>query len=402
MTLKTLQQGAIEKGLSILGTGDVTQPEWMQHLKRNLVLKEDSLMFESVSFILTTEIEDTDSIHHLILLPDFESVEELRGSLADASSNLDHEWGGRPRVNLRGEEIAGRVRDAGGLIGPAHAFTPFRSVFREGKYDSLAECYGKESNHVHFIELGLSADTAIADCIPELRELTFITASDAHSPTPDKLGREFTGFEMESPSFSELMYAIQREKGRRPVLNVGFNPRLGKYYLSFCSSCRKTLHVTKGESPPEFDDSNIYIACNSKTEELQLLRHIHLRKVKCPADGKSLRLGVRDRAFMLGDGESVSPDHRPHYLHMPPLLELIRTSLGVKSSKAKSVMTLYRNLIQTLGTEIEVLTSSPLERIEKENTLVAQMISAYRSGTVGYVPGGGGRYGQLIAPWEKS
>ena len=402
MTLDGLVDGARQKGLSILGTGDVTQPDWNDHLKKNLVQDNEVFSYKTVSFVLTTEIEDIDSIHHLILFPDFECVNSLRKQLAPSSSNIDHEWGGRPRVNVTGEELAGTVRDVGGLLGPAHAFTPFRSIFRESKYDSLRECYGSETNHIHFIELGLSADTEVADSIPELRQLTFITASDAHSPTPDKLGREFTRFELESPSFNELRDAILRRNGRKPVLNVGFNPRLGKYYLSFCSSCRRTLNIMKGTNPPEFDDLNIYISCANTDDENQLRRHIHSRKVKCPADGRPLRLGVRDRAFMLGDGVSKSPSHRPEYRHILPLLELIRTALGVKSSNAKKVRTLYQSLTEELGTEIEILTSAAMKEIEVRNRLVARMIAAYRNGKVGYIPGGGGRYGQLIAPWERS
>ena len=110
------------------------------------------------------------------------------------SPNINDEWGGRPRVNLRGAELAGLVRDCGGLIGPAHAFTPYRSIFRENKHTSLQTCYGEETPHVHFMELGLSADSTIADCIPELHRLTYITSSDAHSPSPNKLGREFVRF----------------------------------------------------------------------------------------------------------------------------------------------------------------------------------------------------------------
>ena len=32
---------------------------------------------------------------------------------------------------------------------------------------------------------------------------------------------------------------------------------------------------------------------------------------------------------------------------------------------------------------------------------LADIIAAYRNGAVGYVPGGGGRYGKLIPPWNE-
>ncbi|MFW9963105.1 MAG: phosphotransferase, partial [Candidatus Sifarchaeia archaeon] len=254
MTVPMLARGAGEKGLHIIGTGDATQPDWLRHLRKNLTLKDNSLICDSISFILTVEIEDNESIHHVILLPDFESVEILRVALKVHSPNIDAEWGGRPRVNINGELLAGFVRDAGGMIGPAHAFTPYKSIFRENKHSSLVSCYGDETPHIHFLELGLSADSETADYIPDLRRLTYITSSDAHSPTPNKLGREFVRFRMQEPTFDELRLAIKRKEGRRAVLNIGLDPRLGKYYLSFCSSCRRTLVVHTGAQPPSFDN----------------------------------------------------------------------------------------------------------------------------------------------------
>jgi PHP family Zn ribbon phosphoesterase len=395
-----LSQGAKEKGLHLIGTGDATQPDWLEHIQKNLTLKNEVLTHDSISFIPTVEIEDTESIHHVIILPDLGSVESLRGMLKPHSSNIDDEWGGRPRVRLNGEELAGPVRDVGGMIGPAHAFTPFRSIFRENKHANLKSCYGNETSHIHFLELGLSADSTTADFIPDLRRLTYITSSDAHSPSPDKLGREFVRFEMKKPTFDELKLAIMRKGGRRPLLNVGLDPRLGKYYLSFCSSCRRTLIVQRGEESPSFDDLNIYISCKNTAEKKRLVDDIHNRKVFCPVDGKKLRLGVQDRAAAIGNGEVKTPSHRPPYLHIAPLLDIIAISLGVKSSTSKKALSLYDRIRGEFGPETLILTETPIDRVRKYNERVAQMLDAYRSKSIGYVIGGGGRYGRLIPPWE--
>jgi uncharacterized protein (TIGR00375 family) len=400
MTIPELARNASLKGLDIIGTGDATQPDWLGHLRKNLAETDGRFTHGLASFILTTEIEDKESIHHVILLPDFSSVEGLRKALEQHSPNLHDTWGGRPRVNVDGQQLAGLVRDEGGLIGPAHAFTPFRSIFRENKYSDLESCYGTEAPHVHFLELGLSADSAIADCIPSLRRLTYITSSDAHSPAPNKLGREFVRFRMEDPTFDELRLAILRERGRKPVLNVGLDPRLGKYYLSFCSSCRRTLVIEDGDAPPSFDDANIYISVKGDEERQKLLASIHRRQVKCPADEKPLRLGVRDRAAAIGEAVSKSPPHRPPYLRIAPLLDVIAYSLGVKSASSKRARSLYTAMIETMGCETEILTKVSVERIRAVDSRVAQMIDAYRLGTVKYVAGGGGRYGRLVPPWE--
>ncbi|MCF2137017.1 MAG: endonuclease Q family protein [Candidatus Thorarchaeota archaeon] len=401
MTIPNIAAGARRKGVMLVGTGDATQPDWLNHLRTTLEPTDEGLKYEDVYFIITVEIEDEDAIHHVVLLPDFEAVEQLREFLRPHSPNLDHEWGGRPRANVNGGMLAGLVRDAGGLIGPAHAFTPYRSIFREGKYDSLAACYGQEVQHIHFIELGLSADTEIADHIPELRNRTFITSSDAHSPTPNKLGREFVRLEVEQPTYDEIAKALKREGGRGATLNVGLDPRLGKYYLSFCSSCRRTLILEEGDGPPSFDEMNVYFRVGSPEEQAELLSDIHERRIKCPACGKRLRLGVRDRAKMIGEVKSKSPPHRPPYLHMPPLTELIRVSLGVKSTTSKRVRSLYDQLISSVGTETYILTEADERPIANVNKRISEVILSYRSGEVGYIPGGGGRYGQVVAPWSE-
>jgi uncharacterized protein (TIGR00375 family) len=401
MTIPMLAQGAKEKGLHLIGTGDATQPDWLKHLRKNLTMNDDILTHDSVAFIPTVEIEDNESIHHVIILPDFESVDALRKTLKPISPNMNDEWGGRPRARINGETLAGLVRDVGGLIGPAHAFTPFRAIFRENKHTSLKSCYGSETPHIHFLELGLSADSTTADFIPDLRRLTFITSSDAHSPSPNKLGREFVRFEMKKPTFDELKLAITRKKGRKPTLNVGLDPRLGKYFLSFCSSCRRTLIVQSGSESPSFDDLNIYLNCQNATEKMRLLDDVHDRKVMCPADGKKLRLGVNDRAATIGDGEVKTPDHRPPYIHIAPLLDIIALSLEVKSSTSKRIRSLYDNMREQFGPETHILTDAPIERIRENNERVALMIEAYRNKSIGYVIGGGGRYGALIPPWEN-
>ncbi len=400
MTIPKIAEGALVKGLHIMGTGDATQPQWLAHLERHLKQSESVLEYNSISFILTVEIEDAQSIHHLVILPNFEAVNTLRNLLNNDSPNLNHEWGGRPRVNLMGTQIAGLVRDVGGMIGPAHAFTPYRSIFREDKHSTLKTCYGDETQHVHFLELGLSADSIIADNIPELHRLTYITSSDAHSPSPGKLGREFVRFEMNTPSYDELRRALLREKGRKAILNVGLDPRLGKYYLSYCSKCRRTLILETGDMPPSYDDSKIYMNCRNQSEANQIIGDIQRRKVKCPVDGKPLRLGVRDRAAAIGVGTSESPSHRPPYLRIAPLLDIIITAIDVKSESSKTALYLYNQLRDSLGSETFILTDANIQDIEKINERLSQMITVYRDGSACYECGGGGRYGKLLPHWE--
>ena len=95
---------------------------------------------------------------------------------------------------MNGAEIADHVLEAGGLLGPAHAFTPWTGIF--AYFRSLAECYQEKAQQIRFIELGLSADTDYADRIAELSTRTFLSNSDAHSPRSNKLAREFNQMEL--------------------------------------------------------------------------------------------------------------------------------------------------------------------------------------------------------------
>ncbi|MGV9169297.1 MAG: endonuclease Q family protein [Promethearchaeia archaeon] len=401
MSIPTMGLAAQKKGLHILGTGDATQPDWRKHLQRNLINRSGVLRYEETSFVLTTEFEDENSVHHLVILPDFEAVEDLVGLIRPYSPNVNDKWGGRPRVNMNAESLAGMIRDVGGMIGPAHAFTPFRSIFRQGQNDTLGDCYGTETDNISFLELGLSADTALADHVPELRSLTYVTSSDAHSPSPDKIGREFLRLKIENASFYEISLALRREKGRKPLSNYGLNPRLGKYYLSFCPTCRRTLVMVEKSTFSSYDDINIYIPCGSSDERKKIVENIAKKGLKCPADGAVIRLGVRDRAMVIGEAKSVSPAHRPPYHHIPPLLDVIADALEIKSRSSKKVRSLYAELREQFGDEIEILTQADTDLIAETDAKVSHMIDSFRKDNIQYRAGGGGRYGKLLDPWME-
>lgn len=64
-----------------------------------------------------------------------------------------------------------------------------------------------------FLELGLSADTNMADRIEELQDIVFLTNSDAHSPWPHRLGREFNRLKLDDFSYTSLKI-YKKEKNR--------------------------------------------------------------------------------------------------------------------------------------------------------------------------------------------
>ncbi|HHI30310.1 MAG TPA: TIGR00375 family protein, partial [Candidatus Methanoperedenaceae archaeon] len=369
MELSVIAGEARKKGVHLVGSGDCLHPEWRRELKR-LDCEGDLLVLGDTYFIPTVEVEDINRVHHLLLVPSLSKADELYEHFEAYSPNIDDD--GRPSVNFTGEEIAEVARDSESLIGPAHVFTPWTAMY--AYHDSLSECYSDLTGYISFVELGLSADTAYADRISELHRLTFLTNSDAHSPWPNKLAREFTRFEVEAISFEDVKKAILREGGRCPTLNIGFFPEEGKYNESACIRCFK--HYT--------------------------LREAMEMNWRCGCGGR-IKKGVRDRVEELAD-TTTHPDNRPPYLHVLPLSEIIAMALGHSSPNTKTVQTTWNKLIKAFGSEVKVLVDAKIESIDFVDERIVEAIKAFRENRVTLRPGGGGKYGQIELPTttEKS
>nr|CBH38705.1 conserved hypothetical protein, containing PHP domain [uncultured archaeon] len=366
MDLPTLAKEASKKGMQLLGTGDCLHPKWLAGIRE---LEESGGIFsfkgseEGTNFVLTVEVEDERRVHHLLILPSISKAEELYESFRVHSLNIDRD--GRPSLRLSGQEIADRAKAAEALIGPCHAFTPWTALY--AYHNSLKECYSDLVGYISFVELGLSADSSYADRIGELRHLTFLTNSDAHSPYPIRLAREFNRFHVEDISFDELKVAIERKRGRKPVLNVGFPPAEGKYNESACIRCYK--HYSLSEA--------VIVGW------------------RCECGGM-IKKGVRDRVNELADCDDTHPEHRPPYLHLIPLAEIIGLALH-KSVTSKAVTEIWSSLLSLFGTEVNVLVDAPLDNFHKTNldNRVVEAIAAFRGGEIRVIPGGGGKYGVI-------
>ena len=100
---------------------------------------------------------------------------------------------------------------------PAHAFTPHRSVYGSCAR-RMTEIFPPEAwARIPAIELGLSADSTLADRIAELSDTTFLSNSDAHSLP--KIAREYNLLRMHEATYAELLLALRREQGRAVVAN---------------------------------------------------------------------------------------------------------------------------------------------------------------------------------------
>ena len=94
MDLEHIFQSAKEKGITVVGVGDFTHPEWFNNLKNKLEPAEEGLYRlkgtdGSVRFVVTGEISNMYTrngrgrrIHSLIILPSLESAEKINNILS--------------------------------------------------------------------------------------------------------------------------------------------------------------------------------------------------------------------------------------------------------------------------------------------------------------------------------
>ncbi len=100
----------------------------------------------------------------MIIIPNMDIAREISDKLDSKNKTTD----GRPKTNYGGAELLDLVHEYDCLIGPAHAFTPWTGMYKS--FDSIYDCYSKKAD---FVELGLSADTFMADRIAELKDFVF-------------------------------------------------------------------------------------------------------------------------------------------------------------------------------------------------------------------------------------
>jgi uncharacterized protein (TIGR00375 family) len=367
MSIETLSREAPRKGVDIVSTGDCFHSGWMKEIKQCEIVDEGTFELNGTRFILGAEVEAEHRIHHLVYFPDISSLWDFKDKLKPISKNLESD--GRPNVKMNGEELAQIAKDVDALIGPAHAFTPFTSMY--SYYDSLSDCYGDMTDYVSFIELGLSADSDLADRISELHRLTYLTNSDCHSPHPVRLAREFNRFEVEDKTFQQIKKAILRIDGCRPVLNVGLPPQEGKYHESACRTCH--MHYS--------------------------LEDAKRRKWRCMC-GSKIKIGVKDKITERSSfTRAIHPGHRPKYVHLIPLAEIITKAVGQRNPFTQTVTKRWTELVDAFGSEINVLIDVDIGDISRITApAITEAIQAFREGKILIRPGGGGEYGKIELP----
>ncbi len=360
---KLLSLNAKKKGLDFLATGDCLQPQWLKSITNLDPLDEGTFAYEDTLFVLSSEVQTEDKVHHLLYFPDVTSLYDFRENIR--KFNVDFTTG-RPVIPISSEKLACIAIDASSLIGPAHIFDSFTGLY--SRYEGLHDCYGSAASKIFFAELGLGVDTYHADMIKELHHLTFITNSDTHNPHPIRLGREFTQFNLKQPRSKYLFEAIKRIGQNKPVLNAGFPPEEGKYYQTGCIKCQKHYSFKQAKR----------------------------RKWKCTCGG-FVKKGIKERILEKSSSSQYHyPYHRPLYLSILPLHEIISRALNQKNPFVETVEQCYNHLISVFGNEIHIMLETPIKNIENTvDSEVADIIKVFRMATFDYKKGGGGSYGSL-------
>ncbi len=355
---------ATRKGIDIAGVVDCGSPAVIQDID---ALMEAGEMEElpggglryrgTTTVILGCELEtvenDGAASHHVSYFAHRDELEVFVGFLRRLVTNLDLS---SQRCRVPARELLRMTTAAGGVFVPAHAFTPHKSPYGSC-VRRLSEMFGSEDlGRLSALELGLSADSYLADRIAELSGLTFLANSDAHSLP--KIAREYNILRLGEANFEEVVWALRRENGRHVLANYGLDPRLGKYHRTFCLECEQIVH----SDPPTLE---------------------------CPVCGEDrIVKGVLDRIAEIADyPEPRPPEHRPPYHYQVPLQFL--PGIGSVS---------LGKLLNRFGTEMRVLH----ETDRSELALVvggklADLIVQAREGLLPLLAGGGGRYGKAVA-----
>lgn len=354
------EEASKRKGIDLIGIIDAHSPSVQSEIESYLAngemeeLAEGGIRFKETTIILGCELEVKDkgfgAAHLLTYFPTFEKMKAFTAWLKTSMKNVELS---SQRIYQDARMVQEKVAEIGGILIPAHIFTPFKSTY--GSCSSrMADILDVTS--ILAVELGLSADSEMAGYLSELENKTFVTNSDAHSLA--KIGREYNRMALASANYTELLLALRREQGRKVEANYGLNPRLGKYHRTFCTQCDSILDE----------------------EAMVQERCVHCGSTK-------MVKGVMDRILQIADCESpIIPSHRPPYIYQVPL-EFLPGLGGKKLNK----------LLEAFGTEMNILHRVSFDQLcSVVEHQLAEHIVAAREGRLLLSTGGGGTYGKVL------
>ncbi len=376
LTLENLDLTAKEKGIKILGTGDFTHPQWLKEIQSKLV--EDKGLFrlrgaaKGTSFVLSSEVctifEDRSGksrkIHNCMFVPSVEHAQRINEQLSKFG-NLSSD--GRPALNMSPSALVEIVHaiSSDSFVFPAHAWTPWFGVLGAfSGFDSIKDAYEDQAKHIYALETGLSSDPEMNWRISSLDKYALISGSDAHSLP--KMGREAIVVDIDEDRLS-YKALIDKIKSKQMRMTVEFYPEEGKYHFDGHRNCN--ISLTPEESSKYGD--------------------------RCPKCGKRLTIGVLHRINQLADrAPGETPSGAVPFVHAIPLQEVIAYVMK-KNTYSPYVKSAYQKMIDSFGTEFNVLLKADIDRIRAIDKDLAKAIESVREGRVNLIPGYDGVFGVI-------
>ncbi len=372
-----IEETAVQKGISLISTGDFTHPLWLKELKEGLEPAEPGLFkakgsASNVRFVLGSEVSTVFNqagkqrrIHHCMLAPSFEAVDAINERL---SKRGDLTSDGRPQVSMSAAELVEELlkADSSTFVFPAHAWTPYFGVFGAlSGVESMKEAYEDQEKHIYALETGLSSDPAMNWRISALDRYSLLSNSDMHSLP--KIGREMNVFDLDAPSYGGLISAIKGKDRKRFSKTVEFFPEEGKYHFDGHRQCMVSIDPDKQKSV-----------------------------TRCPVCGGKILAGVLHRISQFADREpGYVPKNSIPYVRAVPLMEVI-AYVTRKAPTSVSVSKAYSEMIAKLGTEYSILVDQSPERIsEAAGEEMAHAIMNVRDGNITIEPGYAGVFGKI-------
>ncbi len=383
MNLENLDIWARKKGISVMGTGDFTHPDWFNEIKTKLEPAEPGLFRlkgedSPTRFILTVEISSIYSkngkgrrVHNIIFCPSLESAEKINTTLS-LIGNIKSD--GRPILGLDSKKLFQIILgiDPRCVLIPAHAWTPWFSIFGSmSGFDSIEECFEEMSSRIFAIETGLSSDPAMNWRLSKLDKIALISNSDSHSP--QKIGREANVFDCEL-SYDGLIDAIKSRDLKKFLFTIEFFPEEGKYHYDGHRLCGISMSPTETKK----------------------------NKGICPVCLKPLTIGVMTRVEKLADrSQGEGGGGKIPFRSLVPLNEIIADVLGVGVSSL-AVKKEYEKLVENISSEFKALLDAPYKDLAAASShAIAEGIISVRERRVEVIPGYDGEYGKIKILKEK-
>lgn len=211
---------AKKRGLDIIGITDHNSTKQCK-----LVWKLGQNM--GLTVIPGCEMTSREEVHCLGLFEDFDALNEFQSYIerhlqiipndpdimgyqlvVDEDDNIQEELAHYlgAVLNVSIEEVQQKVHELSGIFIPAHVDRPRNSLYSQlGFFPPELEVDALQISK-------LANEKSIREKFRISPGITLVKFSDAHYP--DDLGKTYTVFEMNEPSFSELRKALNREDGR--------------------------------------------------------------------------------------------------------------------------------------------------------------------------------------------